>query len=152
MLVVSDLDVQFIDADEPKRSKKQAAETPVTQISQPVAPSPAPDPSQPSGTNPSELAKKLEGIVYEDFDPLLLKQNEALQQLEFETYDAALDEFYAKVRPAWLGHAAMLICNSVRLSCTLKTVRRWKYKTGAVLRKVTCCNGFLHTVHCTCNQ
>lgn len=35
--------------------------------------------------------------MYEDFDPLLLKQNEAQQKLEFETYDAALDEFYAKV-------------------------------------------------------
>lgn len=84
-------------ADEPKRTKKQAAEAPVTQPAQPVAPSPAPDPSQPSGTDPSELAKKLEGVVYEDFDPLLLKQNEAQQKLEFETYDAALDEFYAKV-------------------------------------------------------
>ena len=36
-------------------------------------------------------------MVYEDFDPLLLKQNEAAQKLEFVTYDAALDEFYAKV-------------------------------------------------------
>ena len=35
--------------------------------------------------------------MYEDFDPLLLKQNEGLQKLEFETYDAALDEFYARV-------------------------------------------------------
>ena len=84
-------------ADEPKRTKKQSAEAPITKPAQPVPPSPAPDPSQPSGTDPSELAKKLEGIVYEDFDPLLLKQNEGLQKLEFETYDAALDEFYAKV-------------------------------------------------------
>jgi hypothetical protein len=70
--------------------------------------SPAPDPAQPSGTNPSELAKKLEGIVYEDFDPLLLKQNEGLQKLEFETYDAALDEFYARVMLSW--HIQLLIC------------------------------------------
>lgn len=82
--------------DEPKRSKKQAQEAPITQPAQPPTPSPPPDPSQPSG-DPSELAKKLEGVVYEDFDPLLLKQNEAAQKLEFETYDAALDEFYAKV-------------------------------------------------------
>jgi hypothetical protein len=27
--------------------------------------------------------------VYEDFDPLLLKQNEGLQKLEFETVDDA---------------------------------------------------------------
>lgn len=86
-----------MNTDQPKRSKKQAQEDPVTQPAQPVTPRPAPDPSQPSGTDPSELAKKLEGMVYEDFDPLLLKQNEAAQKLEFETYDAALDEFYAKV-------------------------------------------------------
>ncbi|KAL0046515.1 hypothetical protein WJX82_002614 [Trebouxia sp. C0006] len=83
-------------ADEPKRSKKQSAEAPITPA-QPVPASPAPDPGRPSGTNPSELAKKLEGIVYEDFDPLLLKQNEGLQKLEFETYDAALDEFFARI-------------------------------------------------------
>ncbi|KAL0030916.1 hypothetical protein WJX79_000862 [Trebouxia sp. C0005] len=83
-------------ADEPKRGKKQSAEAPITPA-QPIPASPAPDPGQPSGTNPSELAKKLEGIVYEDFDPLLLKQNEGLQKLEFETYDAALDEFYARI-------------------------------------------------------
>jgi len=46
--------------------------------------------------------------VYEDFDPLLLKQNEGLQKLEFETYDAALDEFYARVTLSW--HIQMLIC------------------------------------------
>lgn len=84
-------------ADQPKRSKKEVQEVPLTQPAEPVTPSPAPDPSQPSGTDASELAKKLEGMVYEDFDPLLLKQNEAAQKLEFETYDAALDEFYAKV-------------------------------------------------------
>ena len=79
--------------------KKQAQEAPVVQPAQPPGPSPAPDPSQPSGADPGELAKKLEGVVYEDFDPLLLKQNEAAHKLEFETYDAALDEFYAKVSP-----------------------------------------------------
>lgn len=84
-------------ADEPKRNKKQSAEASASQAAQPMPQAPAPDPSQPSGTTPSDLAKKLEGIVYEDFDPLLLKQNEAAQKLEFETYDAALDEFFAKV-------------------------------------------------------
>ena len=39
--------------------------------------------------------------MYEDFDPLLLKQNGGLQKLEFETYDAALDEFYARVMLSW---------------------------------------------------
>ena len=79
-------------ADEPKRGKKQTDPQPA----QPLPPTAPPDPSQPSGTSPADLAKKLEGVVYEDFDPLLLKQNEALQKLEFDTYDAALDEFYAK--------------------------------------------------------
>lgn len=96
-------------ADEPKHSKKQAQEAPLlTQPAQPVAPSPAPDPSQPSGTDPSELAKKLEGVVYEDFDPLLLKQNEAAHRLEFDTYDAALDEFYAKVACLPLAHSTLI--------------------------------------------
>lgn len=90
-------DLHDLNADQPKRSKKQAQEDPIIQPAEPITPSPAPDPSQPSGSDPSELAKKLEGMVYEDFDPLLLKQNEAAQKLEFETYDAALDEFYAKV-------------------------------------------------------
>lgn len=80
-------------SDEPKRSKKQTEPHPA----QPLPPTAPPDPSQPSGTSPAELAKQLEGVVYEDFDPLLLKQNESLQKLEFDTYDAALDEFYAKV-------------------------------------------------------
>lgn len=39
-----------------------------------------------------------EGASYEEYDPLLLKQNEGLGYLEFPTYDAALDEFFAKVR------------------------------------------------------
>lgn len=46
--------------------------------------------------------------MYEDFDPLLLKQNEGLQKLEFETYDAALDEFYARVTLSW--HIQLLTC------------------------------------------
>lgn len=46
--------------------------------------------------------------MYEDFDPLLLKQNEGLQKLEFETYDAALDEFYARVMLSW--HIQLFIC------------------------------------------
>eukprot|EP00891_Asterochloris_glomerata_P005087 jgi/Astpho2/5087/fgenesh1_pg.00072_%23_10_t len=38
-----------------------------------------------------------EGASYEEYDPLLLKQNEGLGYLEFPTYDAALDEFFAKI-------------------------------------------------------
>ena len=39
-----------------------------------------------------------EGASYEEYDPLLLKQNEGLGYLEFPTYNAALDDFFAKVR------------------------------------------------------
>ena len=35
--------------------------------------------------------------VYDEFDALPLKQNEGKSILEFDTLDAALDEFYAKV-------------------------------------------------------
>lgn len=113
-----------MDADQPKRSKKQAQEDPVTQPAQPVTPSPAPDPSQPSGTEPSELAKKLEGMVYEDFDPLLLKQNEAAQKLEFETYDAALDEFYTKVLCllASLVGCCKIVCRHTDQNCAKSRV------------------------------
>ena len=46
-----------------------------------------------------------EGASYEEYDPLLLKQNEGLGYLEFPTYNAALDEFFAKVR--------LCICSSL---------------------------------------
>ena len=35
--------------------------------------------------------------MYESYDPLRLKQNEGQELLAFTTFDAALDEFYAKV-------------------------------------------------------
>ena len=38
-----------------------------------------------------------DGLVYESYDPLRLKQNEGRELLPFPTFDAALDEFYAKV-------------------------------------------------------
>ena len=56
----------------------------------------------PGSTAPAADAKPQdalpEGASYEEYDPLLLKQNEGLGYLEFPTYDAALDEFFAKVR------------------------------------------------------
>ena len=36
-------------------------------------------------------------MAYESYDPLRLKQNEGQELLAFTTFDAALDEFYAKV-------------------------------------------------------
>lgn len=38
-----------------------------------------------------------DSLVYESYDPLRLKQNEGQELLPFPTFDAALDEFYAKV-------------------------------------------------------
>lgn len=35
--------------------------------------------------------------MYESYNPLRLKQNEGQELLAFTTFDAALDEFYAKV-------------------------------------------------------
>lgn len=37
------------------------------------------------------------GMVYDDFDPLQLRQKADKPVLEFESFDAALDEFYSKV-------------------------------------------------------
>ena len=39
------------------------------------------------------------GMLFDDFDPLPLLQKASLPSLEFETFDAALDEFYSKARP-----------------------------------------------------
>ena len=36
--------------------------------------------------------------MYDDFDPLLLEQKKHEKVLEFDSFDAALDEFYSKVR------------------------------------------------------
>lgn len=47
-----------------------------------------------------------EGMLYDDFDPLPLQQKAALPVLEFETFDAALDEFYSKV----CSHFVVLFC------------------------------------------
>lgn len=132
-----------MDVDQPKRSKKQAQEDPVTQPAQPVTPSPAPDPSQPSGTDPSELAKKLEGMVYEDFDPLLLKQNEAAQKLEFETYDAALDEFYAKVLcllSCLVGCCRLRVGSACHtdMSCANELVHLTQLRRARLLRNTSC--------------
>ena len=39
-----------------------------------------------------------DGMVYADFDPLLLQQKQDKPMLEFTSFDAALDEFYSKAR------------------------------------------------------
>ncbi len=51
------------------------------------------DGSTPSGTEG-------DSIVYDSFNPLILQQNAGQEVLKFPTYNAALDEFYAKVKTA----------------------------------------------------
>ena len=56
------------------------------------------NPEHPKEEAPLKEKPKLDdGLVYESYDPLRLKQNEAQELLPFPTFDAALDEFYAKV-------------------------------------------------------
>jgi hypothetical protein len=46
--------------------------------------------------------------MYDDFNPLQLQQKAGQPALEFDTFDAALDEFYSKVprRPVAMLRAA----------------------------------------------
>lgn len=63
------------------------------------------------------LKEKLQlgdGLVYESYDPLRLKQNEAQELLPFPTFDAALDEFYAKVS----HHAGPLLRTAAASHCS----------------------------------
>ena len=64
---------------------------------------------------PIEEKPKLDdGLVYESYDPLRLKQNEAQELLPFPTFDAALDEFYAKVS----HHAGPLLRTAAASHCS----------------------------------
>ena len=58
-------------------------------FSAPVCSPPLPSPS-------------LKAEVYQDFNPLKLKQSEGSKVIEFQTFDASLDEFYSKVSSALL--------------------------------------------------
>lgn len=49
-----------------------------------------------NGTVPEGTEKAAE-VMYEEYDPLVLRQREASPVLEFPTFDDALDEFYSKV-------------------------------------------------------
>jgi hypothetical protein len=62
----------------------------------------ASDTSQPSGASAEGEATdgvKAEGPVklFDEFTPLLLKQHEGREWVQFETFDAAMDEFFSKV-------------------------------------------------------
>ena len=65
------------------------------------------------GDNPQEGGPpedESQPLVYDNFDALPLRQNEGKSVLRFDTFDAALDEFFAKVR--LLGRAAPEECRS----------------------------------------
>ena len=47
---------------------------------------------------PAALEALPPGTAYVDFDPLPLQQKAGRHVLEFETFDAALDEFFSKAR------------------------------------------------------
>ena len=68
-----------------------AGATGATETKDAISGSQAAAPEGPNG-------KPDDGLVYESYDPLRLKQNECQELLPFPTFDAALDEFYAKVR------------------------------------------------------
>lgn len=50
-------------------------------------------------------------VVYEAYDPLVMRQAAGAETLRFETFDAALDEFYSKV-PAHLYPCVLLAARS----------------------------------------
>lgn len=44
----------------------------------------------------------MEDAAYDSYDPLVLQQAASQEMRRFESFDAALDEFYSKVHPGWL--------------------------------------------------
>lgn len=72
-----------------------------------------------------------EGLVYDEFEPLALAQHAARPSRKFETFDAALDEFFSKVPPLF----ALISCSCNRQGpvvwMMLKgsgPVRKWSWK------------------------
>ncbi|CAL8464758.1 g4293 [Coccomyxa elongata] len=53
--------------------------------------------AQPQKDASTPTATEDNSIVYDSFDPVILQQNAGQEVLKFPTYNAALDEFYAKV-------------------------------------------------------
>ena len=50
-----------------------------------------------------------EDVIYDSYDPLVLQQAAGQEMRRFESFDAALDEFYSKVRPLTLSLGAALV-------------------------------------------
>jgi hypothetical protein len=57
----------------------------------------APDSTGLGSTGKSKVPECPEGYIYADYGPLLLQQKAEQRVIEFETFDAALDEYYSKV-------------------------------------------------------
>lgn len=51
-----------------------------------------------------ELLLSIPLQIYNDFCPILLNQFEAKEYVKFETFDAALDEFYSKIEGQKVEH------------------------------------------------
>lgn len=60
-----------------------------------------------------------EGVIYNSFDPLILQQNAGQEVLSFPTYNAALDEFYAKVM---LTTTTACTCKKLELTTLLRGI------------------------------
>ena len=80
--------------------------------------------------------------VYEDFEPLLLRQHQHKPALHFPTFDAALEEFFGKV--SW----------GVRGGVVLRPVGRQARSQAKYLNEEACCVAFTSLSHrrCPINQ
>ena len=61
-----------------------------------------------SSAHPEVDGAALGAVTYDEFEPLPLAQNTGRRSLHFDTFDAALDEFFAKV---WL-HKHLVVASS----------------------------------------
>lgn len=61
---------------------------------------------------PNDKSASKEALVFTDFDSLPLRQNEGQPVLQFETLDAALDDFFAKARLRPFCHLSFHLFNA----------------------------------------
>lgn len=73
-----------------RKKRAAAAEAAAAAGEAAAAPRPPPDANE-------------EGLVYDEFEALPLAQHAARPHRKFDTFDAALDEFFSKVRRQGLG-------------------------------------------------
>ena len=61
-----------------------------------------------------------EDKVYEDFDPLLMQQHAVRSHMQFDTFDAAVDEFFSKV---WIWECGAFCPACVTFQCELTSMQ-----------------------------